>query len=785
MSFLKLSMDIGLLYAVTAFICVIVVAIVLNRTCSTKYRDTIDRSFVRILLFFIAFSLVDGVWGLYYSDKSPPNEMIGFTVMTYGFHLMAAISAFVWAGYIIDFVRAKRTQKTILNVFRGCLIVSQITLLAENIRSGFCFEVLGWHSVTYLTHTGRTVLFWLQFAYYVIVFISVLFTSLMKSGTKEKKRCRAAVIFSLVPLIAGFFQWVFPDAPMYSVGFMLSAVMIYSFNVTVQREAYLASLYQSENEKLSAIASGLSGDFDTVYYIDLDTGKYEVIGKGVFADALGENGSKQGNDFFSEGIAEMKRVFEEEDYPVLDGFLSKEHILEELRAKQSFSFNCRIAEVGSSRYYMLKIIRGEIDGEKGSKCLIGIFDDDERVRTEMEKQEELRLARLRAEQASEAKTQFLFNMSHDIRTPMNAILGFAEIAKKNVSDPEKVSDSLDKVHTAGNHLLSLINDILDMSRIESGKVILENKPFSPMRCTEDILNIVGTMAEEKQITIDVTEKIPVSRTVLGDETHVGRVLINILTNAVKYTNPGGRVEFSISEKPTEEAGLSAFTVIVSDNGIGMSEEFLRHVFEIFSRERNTTVSGVQGTGLGMAITKSLMDLMGGSIDVESKPGVGTKITLVFRFRLADGVSGEAGEKEITEADLARLKGKRLLLVEDNELNREIADDLLADLGLIVDNAEDGTFAVEKCRALSDKPESERYDFILMDVQMPIMDGYTAAREIRNLPDPYFASVPIIAMTANVFAEDAQKSKQAGMNHHLGKPINVKELTSTLLGYSRA
>ncbi len=389
---------------------------------------------------------------------------------------------------------------------------------------------------------------------------------------------------------------------------------------------------------------------------------------------------------------------------------------------------------------------------------------------------ELEEARKKAEAANQAKSSFLFNMSHDIRTPMNAIIGFTELAQKHKDDPEKVDDCLDKVSSSSKHLLSLINDVLDMARIESGKLEFEEKIINIREASKPAMAIAYENAATRGLTLTLHSGPVGDEYIYGDPLKISQIALNIMSNAIKYTNPGGKIDVRVDGVPCDDPERLMCDLIVEDTGIGISEEFLARIFEPFERSANTTQTGIQGTGLGMAITKELVEKMGGQIWVESKLGEGTRVTVRFNFRRAAGECEEtsclSGEGE---ADEVILHGKRILLVEDNELNREIAEEILSDAGMIVDSAEDGDVAVE----IMKNAREGQYDLILMDIQMPRMNGYDATRAIRNLPNEKISSIPIITMTANAFEEDKQNAINAGMNGHTAKPIDVKKLLKML------
>lgn len=386
-------------------------------------------------------------------------------------------------------------------------------------------------------------------------------------------------------------------------------------------------------------------------------------------------------------------------------------------------------------------------------------------------------------QFNRAETIFLNSISHDIRTPLNVIIGYTALASAHVNEAQEVKKYLSKIETASNHLLLLINDVLDMSHIESGTLKLEHAPVYLPDVLENLKAIIQTDSSAKQLKFCADAKNMVHKNVITDKLRLNQVLLNILENAVKYTRPGGKICFQIQELKgqEQEPGFAKYEFRVKDTGIGMSEEFIAHIFEPFSREQTSTVSGIEGMGLGMAIVKKIVDRMDGTIAVKSRQGKGTEVTVILPFKVNSQVVEcetkvlkKPGQMKILserENSENLFKGKKILLAEDNELNREIAVELLKEEGFILDTAEDGTIAVEKMRTA--KPG--QYDLILMDIQMPIMDGYEATRQIRKLENPETANIPIVAITANAFEEDRQKALEAGMNEHVSKPIDLERL----------
>lgn len=387
--------------------------------------------------------------------------------------------------------------------------------------------------------------------------------------------------------------------------------------------------------------------------------------------------------------------------------------------------------------------------------------------------EEIRKSAEKARKANEAKTRFLFNMSHDIRTPMNAIVGFSGLLEKSIHDEKKSLDYIKKIRVSSDILLTIINQVLEMARIESGKIALNPESVNIREMVEAMNTVFESSLTKKSLEYQCSLNV-VHDQILCDKTKMEEIILNVVSNSIKYTNPHGKITVSIDELDSEDEKNANYKVVVEDNGIGMSQDYLPHIFEEFSREHTSTETRVAGTGLGLPIVKSLVDRMGGTIEVESEEGKGTRFIMKFSFPVS--LENQVREKEkqnipdITE----KLEGKRILLAEDNELNAEIAETVLEETGIKVKHVEDGIQCIEELKKMPEK----YYDVILMDVQMPNMDGYTATQRIRDLDDSR-AEIPIIAMTANAYDEDRRKAQEAGMDGFLAKPLDVDEMMRLL------
>ena len=388
----------------------------------------------------------------------------------------------------------------------------------------------------------------------------------------------------------------------------------------------------------------------------------------------------------------------------------------------------------------------------------------------------LQIAAENAESANRAKSTFLFNMSHDIRTPMNAIIGYADLASRHSDDPAKLKKYMENIQVCGQNLLMLLNNVLDLARIENDKTEIEYSVSDIEKDFRNCLAMFRNQADSKGQTLTVTTQLPYPY-IYADIPHLTEVCTNLVSNAVKYTGAGGTIRCGVTQKPGEKEGWCDTVVTVADNGIGMSQEFQKHIFEPFERERTSTVSKVEGSGIGMGIVKKLVGLMGGTVEVESKIGVGSTFTVTIPCRIASEDEIQA-KREINPSDQKCLCGTRILLTEDNDLNAEIATELLQEEGCTVDRAKDGV----ECVDMLEKAANGTYQLILMDVQMPVMNGYDATKKIRRMDDPQKANIPIVAMTANAFSEDRQVALDAGMNDHIAKPINMSVLVPTLRKY---
>ena len=603
------------------------------------------------------------------------------------------------------------------------------------------------------------------FYYFVPVFMTIYY--IVKNTEKgERRRLLDVLIFSSCPAVAVFvYTYLIPsDAvmPFQPFSFTLGTIYAYVFLVN-QAE-------KRESEKYMSVINGLASDYQNVYEVDLSSDSLTVFKaseriSGMFGESFHSMKYLDAANAYvdlavsAEDKEEMRQIFEVESVKGL------------LKGVRSFT---KIYRNNEGKYTEMKCIRMS---DSDDHVIMGFGVKDEEIRRNIEKEKLLERALIEAESANKAKSEFFFNMSHDIRTPMNAIIGFTQLMRKHLGEPDKEREYLSKIEISSQYLLELINNVLEMSRIENGRLTLDENIWDAKEFNDTLTTVFENQMAQKGITFTRTIDV-VHSDVYCDSLKLQEIFLNILSNALKYTPSGGCVTMDLKELPPVVPGFARYRTIITDTGIGMSKDYLPHIFETFSREKTSTESKVAGTGLGMPIVKQLVDLMNGSIDIESEPGKGTKVTVCLDHRIAMETDRESQEvKSDLSVNLSEFaKEKRILLAEDNDLNAEIAMELLEEYGFEIERASDGIICVD----MLEKHEAGYYDLILMDIQMPNMDGYKATKIIRDLPNLKLSQIPILAMTANAFEEDRKNALAAGMNGHIAKPIDIEKLMETLV-----
>ncbi len=540
---------------------------------------------------------------------------------------------------------------------------------------------------------------------------------------------------------------------------------ILSMKEQIEREKEANAVHQE-------IITSLCRDYENVYDFNAEESTVTPIRLNKMMQAFYGDRQNETWDINEMVDSYVKALVVDEDKATFRSIFDPENLSVIMKDRDVYVYDYRTMVEGKLVYNQAKIIRAII-GDK--MHIIGAFYDvTQEVMEKLEATERLNKALIDARKANKAKSVFLSNMSHDIRTPMNAILGYAAMARAS-QDEDKRADCLEKIGTAGEHLLSLINDILDMSRIENGKLNYEPIPSNIKDEASDLADMMKNEANRKNIELICDFEVK-NEFAFYDPLRLRQIELNLLSNAVKYTQNGGRVYFCIKDFECESGDEAVYEITVRDNGIGMSEEFQKTVFEMFSRERETGPGNVQGTGLGLAITKSIVETMGGTITLESEQGVGSEFIVRFTVPIAEKVVRAAFE-EVRDGEFS---GMKVLVVEDNELNLEIISEVLKNLEIEVESAMNGEEAVQRVSEVG----GEYYDIVFMDIQMPVMNGHSATMAIRSIDDKSIKKLPVIAMTAEAFEEDRVRALKSGMNGHIAKPIEMKKLVSVLREYRK-
>lgn len=762
------------IYSIISAVCLIFVFIFYRRT-----KKGVDPSYKRDLFMSVMFAVMlylgsDIAWGVIYADLLPIPVLMQKLIYAF-YYGYSSVMAYRWFRY------TEYWQNSIFYTNPFLKQLARVPMIGVMLASFLSIWNEWFFYIDAQGNYYRGEGYWVQVActygYIGVTALKTLIHLLLEKDFKMQNTYLIMLSHFMFPVVFGMLQVTNQNLPFLCIGISLAVMQSYLFiqNVELERDLSYAKIHS------------LSRMFMGTYYVEIETGKREIL-----SDFYSDAEMLYTGDFYLHVPQDTKDAIESyanqfvhfDDRESFIKMCSKEYMEKNLSASKPFySFDYRQIAKDTEKWYRMHVIAANFT-KLGTVTHVvnAVMDVDLDVRKELSQMKMVEDALAQAEAANKAKSTFLSNMSHDIRTPMNAIIGFSELSKRHLDEKEKIADYLAKILSASKHLLSLINDVLDMSRIESGKIEIAEDKNSLMDVIEDVKTMILPQTEEKGLEfvtdIDITNK-----HVFCDKLRLNQVLINLLGNAVKFTPLGGRISLEIKQEAMGVDGYGVYLFRVKDTGMGMSEEFINDIFKPFEREKTSTISGIQGTGLGLSITKSIIDLMGGKIDVVSHPNQGTEFIVKLVFMLQDDVE-EVEKNMVDEKESKRQRekenraffaGKKVLLVEDNELNREIARMLLTEAGFVVEEAVDGTIAVERIKNALD----DEFELVLMDIQMPVMDGYEATRRIRKLPNPKLANIPIIAMTANAFEEERKKALANGMDGHVAKPFEVHVLFDTI------
>lgn len=742
-------------------VCIAILALIMVANWKSEKEEKRSNYFTIVLLSQSLFFAMDFFWSFIDGKSRFPTDLNYLIDSAY--FVVSGIGVYFWILYSEVLLGTNFFKKKIT---RAIFLIPVIALI-------FFAVTARWNNLLFYVDENnfyhRGILYPLHpissFGYIFFASVRALHEGFKEKVKANRSRDFALAFYAIPPVITMCIEVFLDGIPMLCAGVTFSLVYLF---LTIQRET---------NDNQMKIIDALTSDYESILLVDLSNGKISDYRTNNMVNEINEISANTHD--YSERIMKLtEAVVYPDDRDDFYAKMSIHNIIFELKKNPTYIINTRIATPNGPLYYQLKVVAGE--NFKNTKfAILGLRNVDELTKREIQQRILLEDARTKAEAANEAKSRFLFNMSHDIRTPMNAILGFTSLAKRHADDEEAVENYLEKIEFSSEHLLKLINDILDMSSIENGKVFIEEVPAKVHDCGEAIDIMASEIAKKKNIELSINYDRIKNEDVMADKLHIHQIVLNIVSNSLKYTEPGGKIDITIRQKPCFNSGYGNYEIEVADTGIGMSEQFLKHIFENFERERSSALSGIEGTGLGMPITKKLIDLMDGTIDIKSKLGVGTTVTVGLTLKLQDE-ENKASASKVKEHKIRDLRDRRVLVVEDNDDNREIITEILKEEGMLIDEAHDGIEAVDKIK----KSDPGDYDLILMDIEMPNLNGYEATRIIRNLNRKALTTIPIVAMTANAFEDDKKKEIACGMNADLTKPIEVETLLSTVERYAK-
>lgn len=765
------------LYSLICGLCLLVMFILYLRMLKGVERSEKRDIYISLMTAGMAYLALDMMWGIIYDELIPIPLMLQKVIYA-AYYSGSAVLSYRWFAYVEYMQDSVFYRNNIVHQLSKVPMYFVVVVAYASIWTEWFFTVdpeMGYMRGPWYAPQ-------LVFTYGYIIFsaIKVVIRMFATRSFETQNTYLIMLSYFMFPVVFGILQVTYYDMPYLCIGIALATLQTYLFNVNFERE----------RERSTSKIQSLTRLFISSYYMDILTGTREYLSDEEETGKLFLTG-----DFYKEAPQThedavqlyIDRYVHLEDRKTYRTMCNREYMKQHLNPDNLFYFfNYRQVVNGVEKWYRTHVIAASFNAdEEVSHVVFAVMDVDKQVRNEISQKEAIEQALIQAEKANKAKSSFLSNMSHDIRTPMNAIIGFTNLAQSHMDSKEQVAGYLSKIHSASGHLLSLINDILDMSRIESGKIQIEEDEMKLSDVVYEVQNMIQPMAEEAKQQFEFQTNI-VNNYVYADKLRLNQVLINLLGNAVKFTPAGGKILLDIKQEINAPDGYGVYIFKVKDTGVGIAPEFLDKVFQAFEREKTSTLSGIQGTGLGLAITKSIVEMMGGKISVSSEVGQGTEFVVKLVFMLQDVEEDTASIQELEEQreqarleELEKMKalfaGKRILLVEDNDLNREIARMILSEEGFVIEEAEDGQIAVDKI----EQSAPGYYDLVLMDIQMPVMDGYEATKTIRRLPNKLVANVPILAMTANAFEEEKKQALSCGMNGHIAKPINVPVLFETI------
>ena len=794
------------MYYASVSLLAIVVHLIVNGAILSRKRSESPEHVIRYKLFLIAvllYYITDALWGILYQFDL--RTLCFLDTITY--FVAMALSIYLWMRYVVSYLNRRNFFTTLLMLSGWVVILFEIICLMLNFKYPIMFSFNG--NGEYMTGYARHITLYIQVLMFGLVAAYALWTAI-KLEKKLRIRHIAIGVAGIMMIIFIVFQTNYPLLPFYAVGCLITTCIVDRFiaedekmeaarqiGAAIQEKEELEERVALQEELLEQVkmrheANGMitamAQDYRSVYYVDLD----RDLATCYRANVNLHIDIKEGDTF---SFSQMMRQYagdcvSDVDRSTFLKFIDPDNIRKALKREAMIAYRYLSVRGGREMYEMIRIAavdqKNVGDGQESQYVGVGFSDVDTKTREEMSTKSALSDALDQAAEANAVKASFLNSVSHELRTPMNAIIGYATIARKDPNLSDKTREYFEKIEASSNQLLGIINDIIDVGRIERGRMTIREEEFSLNSTIEQINMLIREQCRQKGLEYKcIVLSKSLNKAYIGDQARLEQVLINILSNAVKFTDAPGAISFSVEETARFNANAT-LKFVIRDTGIGMNPEFMPRIFEAFAQEEESPSNEYGRTGLGMAITKNLVDLMNGTIDIQSEKNKGTVVTISVTLKIPDSTNVshdesnaddaiQALQREIDENPNEILRDKRILLAEDMLINAEIMKELLTMHGMQVDVVENGEICLERFK----RCEPDTYDAILMDIRMPKLDGLEATEQIRALKREDAKTVPIIAMTANAFEEDVQKSLQVGMDAHLTKPVDEKHLLEIL------
>lgn len=763
-------------YVLIDVLAIAVSFIIYNNTIrNSVLHDGREKKLRLFIVTIFVYLLTDLVWGVCIGFPLGGSETV-LVISTYIVLAMTSITTYTWGKFALWYAVGGKSNNFWLELSLFVVLGVQIVLLGFNVVNNKVFYFAGGN---YVTGYGRLMIYILQGLFYLVLTVHCIFLCRKYKENKElSKRYSMISRLTVIPLAAAVLQTIFTNTPFYAVGYMLDLVLIFINIISIERREFVRDKYAGISRQQSIIIDNLSKGCTCVYMINLDTDEYEIIEPNEEYNNNVLKHLNRGDNFFDDIEIDVKRVLYEDDIAGMLEFFDKENLIRRLEEEGSISYYYRVLIENEPLFYMISLSMVDKDAYDGENMVVGIVHNvDKTMKEGLADKEQVRKMTKKAKKAEQAKLMFVENMGNDLSEYVEELIINNTIIMNNPGDTATIFEASSSNDDILKHMSEQVIELVDMGLLASNQFIVSPAPSNIKRDIMPVINRMTGFAKYRNVDFAYDIDSIGDENIIADMKCVNKIIENLITNAIKYTKEGGIAALIVEKLRYIKNDCVSYCFTISDSGIGMDKSYLDKIFDEFSRVSSSKESGIKGTGLGMTITKKLVDLLDGRMEIESQIGVGTCIRVYLTFERCTDVQYETSRvNSVDEDEIAmKLSGRKILIVDDSKTNREIAASILRQEGLEVFEAESGKAAIDILKEANE----DDYDLVLMDIVMKEMDGYETTGKIRQLPNFKDKHIPIVAMTANTYDYDRQKSLEAGMDEHLTKPIKLTELFETL------